>query len=179
MRIFLFVIILISLLMAVSCSSVKKNKNKATTDKEDSLVLDLKSGPPTIVYKTKNDYRENVPVSLTKDKSKIASFPHPRDIQYKGELAYPVELNGGYLLDVRGIDTSVSFLSITYEDYFALKKAPSPDSLFLLIIDDDPLLEFYNCGSRYAFKEIEGDLNRLIDEGRLGECACLKEGRDQ
>jgi len=144
------VLVFIGLLFLIlhSCSSIKNKKQEkdVASTKQDSLQLDFRSGPPTIIYKTKDDYAEYVPVSLSEDKTTIVSFPHPRDLYYKGELAMPTELSDGFLLDNRGIDTNVAFLSIKYQDYSKMKTAPQPDSLITKILDSDPLLEFYNCG---------------------------------
>jgi len=161
-----------SLLILYSCSSIK-NKKREKELAADTLQLDFKSGPPTIVYKTSEDYTEYVPVTLSEDKSKITSFPHPKDLFLNGELALPTKLSDGFLLDNRGIDTNVAFLSIKYNAYSKLKSAPNPDSLLTLILDDEPLQAFYNCGSKYIFKDIVTELNGMIESSRLQGCKCL------
>ena len=163
------------LMMVYSCSSIKNKKQKEdlTTNAQDSIQLDFKSGPPTIIYKTKNDYTEFVPVTLSEDKKTIISFPHPKDLFRNGELAFPTELSEGYLLDNRGIDTNVAFLEIRYKDYSRLETPPNPDSLLTRILDNEPLLEFYNCGSKYIFKEVVKELNQLIENDQLDQCKCM------
>jgi hypothetical protein len=143
------------------------------TDK-DKVILNFKDGPQTVIYKTKKDYKKFVPITLSDDKSKITSYPHPKDIFYKGELAYPTELKNGYLLDNRGINNNVAFLNITYEDYSKLEKVPLLEELYKMILDKDPLSEIYNCGNRYTFKNEISDLNKLIENNGLKECKCLK-----
>ncbi len=166
---------ILSVLILNACFTLKKSNTavKETETDKDKVVLDFKAGPPTIIYKTKKDYNQFVPVILSEDKSKIVSYPHPKDVFYKGELAYPTELKSGYLLDNRGINSNVAFLNITYEDYSKLEKALIPDELFLMISDKDPLIEIYNCGNRYSFKNEISDLNKLIENNGLKSCKCL------
>src|ERR1044071_4992028 len=85
--------------------------------KDSVLSPQFTPGPPAIVYKTKADYSNYVPVILSEDKSKIVSYPDPKDVQ----SAAPVKLKNGYLLDNRGINKNVAFLRWTYEEY---KKFP-------------------------------------------------------
>ena len=120
-------------------------------------------GPPAIVYKTKADYSDYVPVTLSDDKSKIVSYPDPKDIR----SAAPVKLKEGYLLDNRGISKNVAFLRWTYEEY---KKLPIPlpqDIIYGNILDKDPLTEMCDCGNKSAFKDIESQLNEMIEKGKL------------
>ena len=162
--------------IAYSCSSIKKN-NTAMNKKEKwnngPISLDFKNGPPTLIYKTKKDYRKNVPVILSEDKTKIVSYPHPKDIFYKGKLAYPYELKNGYLLDNCGINVNVAFLKMTYEEYSKLENGPSLEELLNMIIDKNPLVELYYCGNRYSLKNEILDLNQLIENEKLMKCKCL------
>ncbi len=172
MKKFLFIL---SVLIINSCTTVNKNTitmEAKETDKNE-VILNFKDGPQTVIYKTKKDYKKFVPVILSDDKSKIVSYPHPKDIFYKGVLAYPTELKDEYLLDNRGINIYVAFLNITYEEYSKLEKVPLLDELFKMILDKDPLTEIYNCGNRYSFKNEISDLNRLIENNGLKECKCL------
>jgi len=168
---------ILSVVIISSCSSIKKNKitMEAKEADKDKVIMNFKAGPQTIVYKTKRDYNKFVPVTLSEDKSKIVSYPHPKDVFYKGEFAYPTELINGYLLDNKGINNNVAFLNITYEDYSKLEKVPLLDDLFSMIIDKDPLLEIYNCGNRYTFKNELSDLNKLLENNGLKDCKCLTE----
>lgn len=158
--------IALGLSMVISCSSSKKTGNSVQAQ-------DVKDGPPAMVYKTKKDYSENVPVMLSADGSKIVSYPSAKDVYYKGKLAYPIKLSDGYLLDNRGIGINVAFLKITYEKYSQLSSVPSLIDLYEMIIDKDPLTELYNCGNRYKYKNEVKDLNQLI-KGNLKGCSCLK-----
>lgn len=153
---------------AWSCKTQKKVDDMSS--QKEIVIIDYSAGPPTFIYKTKNDYSEFVPITLSDDKTKIASFPHPRDVHYKGKLAYPTQLEDGYLLDNRGISANVAFLDITYDEYSKLKKAPSIGSLFDMILDNDPLVELYDCGNRYQYKYEIAELNNMIENKQLARC---------
>jgi hypothetical protein len=117
--------------------------------------------PPCIIYKTKKNYDANVAVGLSEDKSRIVSYPHPRDVFTHGELCTPVRLARKFRLDRRGIGPNVAFLSITYEEYSQLATAPSLDELESMIIDRNPIKKMYRCDVSAPEQHID-DLNRLI-----------------
>jgi len=123
------------------------------------------SEPSHPIYKTRADYFNLVPVSLSEDKTKVISYPWPGDIFYQGQLAYPKKLNKDYLMDNRGIWVDTAFLNINYEDY-SQTRTPSPKDLLGIIKDKSPFIEFYDCGH----KEIK-EINKIIDEGKL-ETVC-------
>ncbi len=160
--------IMLVLTLMYSCGSNKKVDKKKS--EKEAMVFDYTAGPPTYLYKTKGDYKNLVPITLSDDKSKITSFPHPQDLYYEGNLAIPVELEDGYLLDNRGITKNVAFIDITYEVYSKLTEAPAPDSLFNLIVDNNPLIVLYNCGNRHQFKDVKKQLNEVILVGQLVNC---------
>jgi len=122
--------------------------------------------PPALVYKTRADYIQLVPVMLSEDKTEIVSYPHPSDVSNR---PVPTQLAGGYLLDNRGIGKNVAFLRLTYEEYAKLDEAPKLTELYDLIIDKDPLTELCNCGNKKAIKKPEEELNELIAAGKLRE----------
>ena len=159
-------IIIVLSVFLISCGT----SNKVGKDSE----IDFTAGPPTLVYKTKADYTKNVPVILSEDKSKIVSFPHMTDLKYKGEMAYPTKLENGYLLDNRGINENVAFLSLTYDEYSKLENVPTADSLYGLIIDNDPLKNMYDCGNRNQWKDPVLRLNEIIKKRKLKKCKKLK-----
>ncbi len=150
----------ISALLLVSCG----------TGKRLEMEPDFKDGAPTLIYKTKADYNNLVPVILSDDKTKIISYPHISDVYYKGQLALPTELNNNYLLDNRGISKNVAFIDITYSDYSKLEKTPSVDSLFNMIVDFDPLISLYNCGNRNHWDDEVKRLNEIIVKRKLKKC---------
>jgi len=163
------VIIFFSIILINSCSTVNK---KITDNKNETkdIILDFKDGPPTIIYKTKNNYNELVPVILSKDKGKIISYPHPADLKRNEKFLYPTVLENGYLLDNKGINQNVAFLKVTYKEYSLMDTIPSLENLYSMIIDKDPLQEIYNCGNKYAFKDLISNLNTLIKNDDLKKC---------
>jgi len=157
----------------MSCSnSCKVNQTKK--GEEDMSGKNNTAGPPAIIYKTTADYYDKVPVTLSDDKVEIVSYPGIKDIFYKGELAFPTRLNDGFLLDNRGIDPTSAFLNITYEAYSKLEKTPPKEELYNLILDKDPFIEMYHCGSKYKYKEIVTELNAAINSKSFDKFTRLK-----
>jgi hypothetical protein len=130
-------------------------------------------GPHVIVYKTKKDYHNLVPVILSDDKKTIVSYPDPADVQLAS--VQPVALHKGYWLDKKGIGKNVAFLKWTYAQYAKLKKVPSAQELYNNITDKDPLTEYYDCGTRGQYKNTKAAMNALIDKKQLGKsCKDIK-----
>ena len=177
MRKYLFIYIPILLISATmfSCktSSTENNKKKADNGKKETG-NDISAGPPVIIYKTKGNYYDKVPVTLSEDKSKIISYPGSRDLYYQGKLAYPAKLHNGFLLDNRGIDENVAFLDITYETFTKSAKVFTTDELYEMLLDKDPVSEMYYCGSKFDYDEIEVELNEIIDNELLESLKKLK-----
>jgi hypothetical protein len=65
MRFNISVLIFIILILSVSCKSIKNKKQirEMADIPSDSINLDFQNGPPTIIYKTKNDYSKNVKIT--------------------------------------------------------------------------------------------------------------------
>lgn len=141
------------LLLMVSCSASKLNSAK------------VNALAPLIIYKTAGDFYHNVPVVLNDAKDEIVSFPAPSDLYYEGELALPVKLDRGYLLDRRGIKVNSAFTSYTYEEYSKLESAPSPQELFDRIIEKEPFETMYDCGTPGQYNDLVRDLNGQIRKG--------------
>lgn len=172
-----YIIITVVLFGLYGCACGKKTTERTDNVKTEEImpadspiskeqpISGVKQLASAIVYKTTQDYSQNVPVILSADKKSIASFPAPTDIYYKGVLAYPTKLADGYLLDNRGITENVAFTSYTYEEYSRLKSAPTETELMNKIIDKNPLLEIVNCGTRAAYKNEIEDLNKVIKGG--------------
>ena len=168
---YFFVAAVISAVILDSCcrnSAPSGDSSRSKPQKGQTALL------PCIIYKTRADYDRNVPVILTDDKSKIASFPDIKDIFFNGDPAYPVKLENGFLLDNRGIGPDAAFLSYTYEEYSKLGKTPDPSHLYEKIIDKNPITEMYQCGNRSDYSDIVAELNRIISDGRLKEFRRLK-----
>lgn len=126
-------------------------------------------GPHSVVYKTKADYFNNVPVILDEPKNMIISYPAKEDLKRGDNFQYPQRLKGGWLLDTRGISKNVAFLKLTYEEYYYLAEIPSPDQLFNMIIDKNPLVEMCDCGNKKVFKNEIKQLNTLIKKSKIKE----------
>ena len=123
--------------------------------------------PHVLVYKTKSDYRNYVPVMLSADKKTVVSYPDPKDVKTGSGYPLPVLLHKGYLLDKRGVGKHTAFLKITYPKYAALSAPPTPDELYNMILDKDPITEIYDCGLRNPKKNSEKELNLIIDRHQL------------
>ena len=127
---------------------------------------------PLIVYKTKANYANNIPIILNSSKDKIISFPSPSDIYLNGKFAKPDNLADKFLLDNFGISVNSAFTSYTFEVYSKLDKAPTIQEFMDKIIDNDPFSEMYNCGNRADFKTI-GEINNTI-KNDLDNCMKIK-----
>lgn len=173
-RISSILLVIISTTILMACSNSKVNKTKQVDSKKEVVTTQTKPGPQVIIYKTTADYNNNVPVTLSEDKSKIVSYPGIKDIFYNGELAYPTKLNNGYLLDNRGINQHAAFLNYTYEQYSRLEKVPTSDDLFANLLDKDPITEMFDCGSKYNYNDLENDINLIIDNNDFSSFKKLK-----
>ncbi len=131
------------------------------------------AGPPVIIYKTKKNYDKNVAIVLSEDKSTIVSYPDPKDVIKDDSYCYPTRLTKKYLLDNRGINENVAFLSITYEEYAKLKKVPSTQELEAMIINKNPLKKMYRCGTHFEYNNLIEELNHKIKK-RCRDCQRIK-----
>ncbi|WP_099076540.1 hypothetical protein [Nostoc linckia] len=125
------------------------------------------TGPNAIIYKTKKDYGNKVPVILSEDKTEIVSYPHPSDLSLEDGLPTPEKLKKGYWLDRRGINKNVAFLNISYADYAALKAPPSVSDMYAMIVDKDPLTAMCDCGKLAKYKQPVKELNKLIGKRKF------------
>jgi hypothetical protein len=155
-------LIIALLLGTVSCAN-----RKAVSDQQ------VMATEPFIIYMTKADYSNHVPVILDDDKKTIVSYPGPGDLKRGDELLVPTRLDNGYLIDNRGISPNVAFTSFTYNEYSKLEEAPSISDLFESIIDADPIVEMYNCRSQLAVKRDIDKVNKLVRKGFKG-CEKIK-----
>lgn len=129
---------------------------------------------PVIIYKTKANYIMHVPVTLTPDKKSVSSYPAPSDVYYNGDLAYPVQLEGDFFLDKRGIDTNSAFTKWTYYEYSRLPKTPTQQEIMNMMLETDPFTEIYDMGKRSDYKDLEEDLNKIIRKGDFKKYKKLK-----
>jgi hypothetical protein len=166
--------ILILILVTIGCKAhniVSQGNSKIQQDYRPQLI----PGPKALVYKTRVNYNNLVPVIMSDDKSEIVSYPHPTDIKNGEKFQTPTLLHNGFLLDNRGIGLNVAFLKLTYEEYSKLKNPPPLKDLYKLISDKDPLLEMYDCGYKNSDLNLVNHLNNLIDNAELStDCRKLK-----
>lgn len=141
-------------------TSCKSQKSVSNTQKMSYL-------PNVIVYKTRADYFDFVPVTFSSDKKEIISYPAPSDLKNGIGLTHPTKLKNGYLLDNRGISENSVFTTITYLEYSKLAQAPSLNYFYAHIKDKEPFLEIFNVGKRNLFKNLENDINKLIEANEL------------
>lgn len=166
------IIILVSLIALYRCgTNTKFNKDSEKSKLE--FIPDFTTGKHTLVYKTRINFNENVPVILSEDKTKIISYPHPKDVSIENILVIPTKLNNGYLLDNKGISKNTAFISVKYDAFSKMKDAPSYDVLYSLIIDKDPITELYDCGNKIAFTNELSQLNHMIKNNSL-ESICKR-----
>ena len=138
------------------------NLTGCTINKQAKQMMNI--SVPLVIYKTRADYRNNVPVVLNDTKDRIISYPAPGDLTYEGNTAKPTQLTNGYVLDNMGIGKNSAFTSYTFEEYSTLKNAPPSQVLMGHIIDSDPFTELWFCGNRSAIKSVD-ELNALIKNG--------------
>lgn len=161
----------------VSCKSAKEQgktgtantdePQEKTAEKPAERKLDFSAGPPTIVYRTVGEYKKNVAVTLSDDKSEVVAYPGTNDVFYKGLPAYPYPLKNDYWLDNRGINKNTAFIDMSYDAYSKLPEPPSPLELYEMIIDKDPIIEICNCGNRNQFRNEIAELNDMIEDSTL------------
>ena len=154
-------------IVSVSC------KTESKSEKLSRKTPDL-TEPGVFIYKTRRDYNMLVPIDLSADKKTIISYPDVKDVYTNGKLAIPTLLDGGFLLDNRGITKNVAFLKLTYLQYASLPKTPSPESLFCLILDNDPLTVLYDCGRKGAYNDLTGEINNMINTKNFSKFKKLK-----
>lgn len=166
--------ILLIVLLLSACRTPHESSTQAVTTPDApvwSMRIEPKAGvmPPVIVYKTRADYNDNVPVKLDPLRTRIVSYPDPSDVRRgNGTFSTPTLLNDGYLLDNRGVGQFTAFLDYTYAEYSQLDSVPSLEVLMSRIIDKQPFVELWDCGSRTKYNDLINDLNALIQEGFPG-----------
>lgn len=161
-----YILLIFSLLILNGCGIAKKAENPEVLKVEDPVLnYGVHASAKALVYKTRGDYYNRVPVLLNAEKNRIISYPDPIDLYRGSTPTLPTRLKNGYLLDNRGIGANVAFLTYTYETYGALKKLPELNQLMDSLLDRNPLTELWDCGSRSLFKKEVEELNALIDNG--------------
>lgn len=159
-------LVLIFLITVVlGCQPTKKTQIQSTSD--------IAATAPFIIYKTRADYSNLVPVMMDSSKTIIVAYPAPSDLGNESGLLLPLGLTDGYLLDNKGIGLNVAFTSYTYKEYILFEQAPDLGLLTQKIIDRDPLLEIYDCRNCSSIRGNLIKINRLIQNG-FKDCIQLK-----
>lgn len=166
---------LLLIILAISimaCQGSKKSSSENNTIEPSDVIEDIevvnRDVPIAMIYKTIADFYENIPVIMDDEKNEIISYPSPSDIYYNDKLSKPSKLKNGYLLDKRGINKNVVFLTYTYQDYSKMSNTPSMSDMKKHIKEKYPLVELINCGKRNQYKDEIKDLNELIEAGFPG-----------
>ena len=163
-----------AVLLLVFCFSFHFTSCKTNKEVQKETSGAYATGPRVIIYKTKDNYFMHVPVGLSEDKKSLVSYPAPGDVFYNGDLAYPIKLEDGFLLDRRGITAQSGFLNWTYYEYSRFEKTPSPLELLGKMLDNDPFTIIYDCGNPSQYKELENELNAIIKAGRFDDFKRVK-----
>lgn len=115
----------------IFCASCEKNGGGDNLNK-----------PNLRIYNLKGDYINNVCVGLTEDKSSILVYPDPSSNCGDPEES-PFKMKAGYYLDHccnYGINSAyLSIKKSEYKDIYPISK----DSMYNLILDADPYVEYY------------------------------------
>lgn len=136
------IVSILFILIIISC--------KTTSDIDYSKV-DY-DGIPTVIYKMKADYSNLVPVVLNEAKTEVIAYPGPKDLfNREGELRLPLPLDRGFYMDEIGIGLNTAYISLTIDEYAHMIQAPLRDSLFKLIVDNDPFTKMYDLGHRKQY----------------------------
>lgn len=123
---------------------------------------------PIVIYQTRGDYRELVPIRLSRDKQQVLSYPSRVDLGSPGHFATPILLADGYLLDKRGVGPESAFLRLTYSEYYALGRDPSPEELLDYILDDEPFLFLAVVDRKQLRDDSPQSLEQYIKSGAPG-----------
>lgn len=142
----------IAAMTAMTACQTQKESTSANTQTSEAVVKPTVDNmamalPPVVIYKTKADYSNLVPIQLNDDKTKVVSFPDPRDVY---DSKRPTQLNDGFLLDNFGIGKNVAYTDYTFEKYSSLQSPPGPDILMQHIYEANPLTAYYVSNKDYS-----------------------------
>lgn len=120
-------------------------------------------GPRILVYQSKEQVQELVPVVLNDSGTAIVSYPAPGDVS---EQNRPTRLRQGYWLDNRGVAGNVAYLDFTWKAYSALKEVDAA-MLMAHIKFRNPFTVRCDCGYRDPAVDAEKAMNRLILDKKI------------
>ena len=164
--------VLAAVLLSVSCATRKVEVAATPAEGNAWSMTPLPAKtvlPSVIVYKTRGDYNNLVPVMMDVTGTHIVSYPDPSDLMRNdGSLRTPTQLNDGYLLDNKGINAHTAFVDYTYHEYIALDTVPTAHELIEHIVDKHPFVEMWDCGKITKYRDVVEDINNLIDDKLTG-----------
>lgn len=102
------------------------------------------------VYKQKADYSNKLPVGLSAGKDTILSYPGPKDVLQDTAILYPVKLFKDYWWDRIGVGTNTGYVDIELPQYTLLKEPPALEFLSSKLLEKEPYLEIWDCGTKGA-----------------------------
>lgn len=151
------------LLLVSGCKFQKK-----TAPKGDIFVPLFQPGPHAILYKTKANYSNLVPVGMNDSGTRIVSYPAVQDVatMLLGHSVQPIAMRKHYLLDNFGIGPNSAYLDITWEQYSKYNEI-NADILLKHVKFTKPFLVMYDCGLKTDIEKLEKQLNRLIKDRQL------------
>jgi len=160
------------LFLLLSCMLFSCQSNRVSKKEAKALEPSFKPGPHVIIYATRGDYANLVPVVMNTEKTEIIQYPAISDMSDYSNLT-PVELKKGFWLDRKGVGVNTVFLSYTYEAYANLIEVPSLKTMLTKIVDKDPFKRMYDCGNPFSYKNKEAELNAMIKH-QLVDAKCKK-----
>lgn len=172
MKLLSFMMLLVTAITAGGCSASKQGTAATDTDNQPAVSRkQMASGeavgrlPMAIIYKTNGDYSDNVPVTLNASRTALLSFPAPSDLTN----ASPLPLEGGFLLDRRGISANTAFTKWSYAEYAALPSTPSQQEIMDNIIPTARVTEIVRMPFEASEPDVVSRCNEAISSG-LKDC---------
>lgn len=168
---YVFSVLVAPILIFLTVTNGCKSSHKLTQPQAEQFSM---KPAPVVIYKTKADFDQLVPIAVAGEPPRLISYPHPTDLKFSdGSYRYPLHLKEGYLLDRKGVGPQTVFLRLTYEDYCA--QPPDPSTLLTLIAEADPMEEIWHCHLPYRQDALVDTLNHLITSQLLNRrCSRIK-----
>jgi hypothetical protein len=152
-------------LLYLACLAVMLMLNDACTTHTPIGTGPCDANGPVVVYKTRNDYSNNISVQLAGDKKTITAYPGTFDAPSQK----PVALANGYYLQKM---VGNAFTSVTFDQYLDTNNHYTVADLASHVIDTDPFTEVYNCC--ILTRPDTGYLDNLIRSNQLTKCTNSK-----
>lgn len=162
---FRIVSIMLSVYVLLSLQACSFRKGHRPTQVTHHEIKHFIPDSPMIIYQTRADYSQYVPVRMNAERTKIISFPLPHELHFQGIPLLPTPLNKGFRLDNIGIGPDVAFLKFTIRQYILLLTPPPVEVMMQHILDSQPLVAMFQCGYRYEYTDLIRDVNVLIERG--------------